>query len=651
MGLNDLTESVRFTARGADYYTPYKKITLVPPPSIDVLTVDKEEPAYIYYRVQGEQQALKGKKQFFYGYTISNMGDASTISVPLGTNLVLHATADRPLKDGIRMRAPAQADDRGATVPNVPVLLDAGGTHFSITLDNVVKPHEFVFEFNDHDNVKGRRRIRIQPIDDRPPEILDVELEVVLRKPRFKADAVKAPANAPAGADGFLITPDALLPFKGTLRDDYGLTRAAWVYEVQQVEFELIVPGSGDKADRLPMLVLQGSSRLGRAALVAGYFHASAGMPALEMFAPAYWTFLTRNLRADLALERSEGEQQVPLEGFQRVLEGRSIDELSLNALEQMLTEHAQEQKRRQQAQEEERKYVAPKRVEARPLLKEHSLKDEEGFDVKRYLPRLKVLDPQKQPQLHYLIKIAVEATDNNVETGPGVGRNKAPFTFLVISENELLGQIAVEEEVLRDRLDKAGFKLRNAKTTMDEQIGKLAFAGSDYSLVSLRVDDVRKSLLDAGTAAREVYNDYRRILRELEINRVKRTKTDDVREKIVLPLADIVDPNVGNFTTTEAAVDKLYQGLDEDLTLKRSEENRPGHIANARSAGQQLDRLLERLNLVLIAMDEGVLESKLLELIVNIERDQRQLAERTRFLHNREVEDLLDILTQPKKK
>jgi len=313
VGLNDLKESVRFTARGEDYYTPYKKITLVPPPNIKLLTVDKEEPAYIYYRVQGEQQALKGKKQLFYGYTISNMGDASTISVPLGTNLVLHATADRPLKDGVRMRPPAQADDRAATVPNVPVLLDVGGTHFSITLDNVVRPHEFVFEFNDHDNVKGRRRLRIQPIDDRPPEVLDVELEVVLRKPRFKADAGKAPAGAGTGADGLLITPDALLPFKGTLRDDYGLTRAAWVHEAQQVEFELISQGPGDKVDRLPMLVLQGSSRLGRAALITSYFQMSAGTPSLEMFAPAYWTFMTRLLRADLAVKRSAGEEQVPL--------------------------------------------------------------------------------------------------------------------------------------------------------------------------------------------------------------------------------------------------------------------------------------------------------------------------------------------------
>jgi hypothetical protein len=111
------------------------------------------------------------------------------------------------------------------------------------------------------------------------------------------------------------------------------------------------------------------------------------------------------------------------------------------------------------------------------------------------------------------------------------------------------------------------------------------------------------------------------------------------------------VDPNLGNFVLTEAALERLYAGLDDDLSSKRGDVNRPVHAENAKNAAQQLDRLLQRLNEVLIAMNEGVVESKLLELIVSIERDQRSIAERARFLHNREVESLLEILTQPKDK
>ena len=419
------------------------------------------------------------------------------------------------------------------------------------------------------------------------------------------------------------------------------------MHETQQVEFELIGQGAGDGPENLTSLVLLGNANTVRAALLGCYFQALPGTASMGVVSPAYWAFITRLFSVEAAQKRSEGEVRAPLDGFQRALEGKSIDELSLNALDEKIRDHAQEQKRRQAALLEKKNYVAEKRVETRPLLKEHSLKDEEGFDMKRDLPRLKALDPRKEAQFHYLVKISLEAIDNNVETGPGAGRNKSPFTFLVVSENELLGQIALEEEVLRDRLDKAAFKLRNAKTTIDEQVVKLTMTGSDYTLVSLRVDDIRKTLLDTGTAAREVHADYRRILRELEVNRVKRTKTDDVREKIVYPLGEIVDPNLGNFATSEASMDKLYTGLDEDATLKRGEQNRPTHIENAKGAAQQIDRLLQRLNEVLIAMDAGVVESKLLDLIVNIERGVRQDAEITRRLHNRKVEDLLEGLTK----
>ncbi len=156
-----------------------------------------------------------------------------------------------------------------------------------------------------------------------------------------------------------------------------------------------------------------------------------------------------------------------------------------------------------------------------------------------------------------------------------------------MVSENELLGQIAIEEEVLRDRLDKAAFKLRNAKTVTDEQVSKLSITGSDYTLVSLRVDDIRKAILDAGTAAREVYQRLSaHPARALKSTASSRTKTDDVREKIVLPLGEIVDPNFGNFTTTEAALEKLYAALDDDITLKKGEENR-GPARGQRPSGR----------------------------------------------------------------
>jgi len=89
--------------------------------------------------------------------------------------------------------------------------VEEGGKSFTMSFKDVTRPYEFILEFNDEDNVKGRRRILIRPKEDSPPEIFDMELEVVLRKPRFKAEG-KAAVELPG--DAFLITPRATLPIK-----------------------------------------------------------------------------------------------------------------------------------------------------------------------------------------------------------------------------------------------------------------------------------------------------------------------------------------------------------------------------------------------------------------------------------------------------
>jgi hypothetical protein len=712
--LGGLKESVRFTVRAADFTTPVYAIELVPPPGLKKLTVDKQEPAYIYYRLQGDQEPLKGKKQKFWNVPISITGESSIVQVPFGTDLVLTAEADRELKDTIRMRRPTASEERGAVNPEGSVALEADRKTFSVAFGNVKKSIEFDFEFYDLDNVKGKRRIIIRPNDDRTPEVFDVEMTKVLRKPRFKAEPGKAVQGTPA--DGFLITPDALVPFKGTLRDDYGLTAANWLYELEPVDIELV--GRTEK-DRLPSLIVGGDTQMRRAQLIVSGLRFMPGFSGPDDLGRAYWAFVSRIVAADLAMGSKFGRQEgkVPLEQFKTRLDDNAGLELPLNGFLQKLAERES-----RRGQEKEKEQDA-----GRAYVKVHSLKDEAGFDFKRYLSNLKVKDPSKEAQLHYLVRLSVAATDNNVDTGPApvaatvaaggsgykvddtitlaggtftapallkvtavdddgavtavtvksegnyivvppspadqastsgggskarfnltlgaTGSTKAPFTFLVVSENELLAQIFIEEETIRDRLEKVLLKLKNARISISEQIGKLSGEG-DLSLVAIRVDEIRKALSDTGSATREVYADYRRILDELEVNRVGwdrgKEKINNVRDKIVDPLEEVVNPTIGNYPQSEDAVAKLYQALDEDLNalreagakvpeslLEKLKGNRPGHVASATVVSDRLDQLIIRINAILAAMEEGIEFSQILEAAVNLEREQRQAAER----------------------
>ncbi len=620
--LADLKESATFFVRGDDYFTPPLLITLAPPPAVREITLDKEEPAYLYHWIVGDQKPLKGKKQIFVGTKVSVTGETSAIDVPLGTNLTLKALVDRPLKDGVRIRQVGQLREAGVVVPDNAVTLDADGAGFSVHFDKIDKTMDFQFEFHDEDNVKGKRRVRIRPIDDLAPEILNLEIQAVLRKPRFK-EGLSRSLTGTGAVDGLLVTPDAILPFAGTVRDDIALTDVRWVYEAQPIVIE---SGAGKDPGRV---ILQGSPALRRASLVVStlQFTPQARMQILS--APSYLSFMSRIVALDLKQKQVDPEQSAALASFQDALKN-IVDEETLAQAEEKLRE----------------------KPAKKPFLREHNLKDRESFSIKQHLPDLKMKDAATQAQIFHLLKLSVAATDNNVETGPTTSKTRSPIFFLVVPETELLSQIALEEESLRERLEKVLQKLTAAQTTMAAQLPTLKSSNpeTDYSLVALRVDEVRKVLLDTSSSTREIYVDYSRILTELQVNRVKKDKISDVQNKIVQPLELIVNPTLGSFALADDVVQRLSQGLEEDLATKQVVKNINKHFETASQSNDQLISLIEQLNAVRAAVDQGIDLSAVLQLIIDIDRGQRNVIQPLRVYHDDFVGRLIDDLTNPKK-
>jgi len=629
IGLGELQESVRFRVRGEDYWTRPRKITLVPPPSVVALHLDKEEPAYLYHRLQGDQAPLKGKRQLLSDVPISVTGDMSTIDVPYGAGLTVKARMDRPLKEEIRIRPPAGTlKEAGSLVPNVPVERAADGAGYSACFGDVTRTLDFLVEYEDEDGVKGKRRFRIRPVDDQPPELISPEIAAVLRKPRFKAE----PGRATGGIsiDGYLITPDALVPFGGVVRDDHSLTKVEWIYAAEAVDIQLTgATGEGGPAkDRTLMQIVQGDPRLRRSGLIVGGFQVNplALQPAA---ATAYWGFVSKTLEQLLTLRTATAEQRAALAGFGQRLELKAIHETPLTALTAKLREPPPN----------------PQTLKLQRVA-DHQLKEEDGFDVRVHLDHVKTRDPIKEAQKLYFLRLSVGATDNNVETGPSSSRTKAPFFFLIVSENDLLAQVALEEEVLSERLEKVMQKLTESKVSLSEQSSRLT-AGGDLSLVAIRADAIRKDILDSASVAREVHTDYTRILKELEVNRVGRGKIADVRDKIVLPLEEIINPNYGDFLACEEASLKFYQAVEDDVSAKTAPRTSL-HLQNAAATSAELDKLMSKLNDVLIAMAQGITEAKTIQNLMLIESDERRIAERMRRFFEDAQLDLLRQLTEP---
>jgi len=79
-------------------------------------------------------------------------------------------------------------------------------------------------------------------------------------------------------------------------------------------------------------------------------------------------------------------------------------------------------------------------------------------------------------------------------------------------------------------------------------------------------------------------------------------------------------------------------------------DQRRPGHVTNAQELREKLDRLLERLNSVLSAMEEGADYAKILDQILAIEREQRQRSQELHRYHERLVWELFNQLEGGKK-
>jgi hypothetical protein len=260
--------------------------------------------------------------------------------------------------------------------------------------------------------------------------------------------------------------------------------------------------------------------------------------------------------------------------------------------------------------------------------------------------------DAATQAQLFHILKLSVTATDNNIETGPSTSKTRTPIFMLVVPETELLAQIGLEEEAIRDRLDKVIAKLKSAQTTMAAQLPTLRSmaADTDYSLVALRVDEVRKALLDTSSATREIFVDYSRILQELKVNRVKKDKISDVQTKIVLPLDLIVNPNQGSFALVDDAVQRLAQGLDDDLSAKQVLKNLPRHLESASQSDNQLVSLIKELEAIYSAIDNGLDLNALVQRIIDIEQRHRAVTEPLRIYHDDFLQRVLLELTAPPK-
>lgn len=572
--LTELKESVQFRVQAGDYTSSIRRITLVPPPTLTMLTRNEERPAYIYHRppVDAGTEGLRGLRQEVRDQAVSLSGAVSQFGVPVGANIELFGTLDKELA-GVRITPTGR---QGAPIVAWIVPTGHGAVHvmpigqegavdgatpdlrltpdhlgFQLRFENIQSTQDFDIEFIDEDHVRSRRRVIVEVIPDSAPSV-NVALDGIRK------------TNA-----GYMVTPSAMIPVIGSVADNYGLSTVDYAVTVVRLE------------------------STGTLGAQAGWAAAGIGlMTPREMGAVLVGAAATHEIaQAMIAASPAPKSHSFALKTFEELRRERAARDLVLSQLQARL--------------------ALPPATDSPHILQFEVKPKFEFLDLAERLRELKVRDEQ-QIQPRYRLKLSVNAKDFNVESGPGVGTNKEPpFTILVVSEPELLVEIANDERNLHFKMEDAISRLKDARLRTDKIAEELAALSNDQiATMALRALEVQ----DAGTRGRdttqEVLNEFQRLLREMELNRVMPKLVEKVKGEIVMPL--------------EGALRQEFVAADEAADRFRKELER-GLKPSADPLKTALDRLIDRLSRVMDAMSEIKGINDLITALRAIEKGQEQ--------------------------
>jgi hypothetical protein len=550
--LTDLRESVKFRVRARDYSTPARTITLVPPPMLTRLTRDEDRPAYLFHR-----PPLDGGPAALKGLRqhVADLGVslAGTIS-----QFTVPAGTDVELSgqlDKTLVKAALRPRSaKGAPAGDaVPLQLIDDNTGFRHRFPAVAAEQDFDLEFTDNDNVTSRRHVRIEPVKDGPPQV------------NVLIDGIRKTGQ------GYMVTPIALIPFAGTVADNSGIDAVEYSLTLQRLETPATVAA--------------------QAATAAAAVMQFAGLDAPSVIGG---TIATGEVNRLLAAGPEPKPFAFSMRTFEEVIAERKLKDVMLAELQRRLAQ------------------PPPERT---PLVPQFEVKPQfEGLDLRDRLPDLKVKE-ESQIQPRYRMRLTVTATDNNVETGPGVGLNKEPpFTVIVVGELELLVEIGKEEQGLHFKMEDTVGRLRDARLRLEKLAEELpALPDAQMQTMATRAQEIQESTNKARDVIQEVLTDYGRLLREMELNRVMPKLVERVKGDIVFPLEGAVRQE---FVKAEEAQDAYRKSL---------ETGRKPDAAATRQVQDTLDQLIERLSRVMDAMGEVTTLNKLVEKLREIEKGQEE--------------------------
>jgi hypothetical protein len=203
----------------------------------------------------------------------------------------------------------------------------------------------------------------------------------------------------------------------------------------------------------------------------------------------------------------------------------------------------------------------------------------------------------------------------------------KTVLVVVAILLSFLPARIRADEEELYYKLERVWDDLRQNRRMLSEQITKLSDPENKLVLVAIRLEQIQDSLTKSKKPVDQVHKDWKKILDDLIVRwpaigaappkRGRARIIEEYSERISKPLARISDSKTGQLLQVEKAIQNLVQILNQDQKPKP---------AVLKSVEEKYDRLLDSIHKVLDASEPAPICSMLTELLIGIERQQREI-------------------------
>jgi hypothetical protein len=185
----------------------------------------------------------------------------------------------------------------------------------------------------------------------------------------------------------------------------------------------------------------------------------------------------------------------------------------------------------------------------------------------------------------------------------------------------------ANEEEQLYYQLEKEWQKLRKFRALLTEGITNLGNPDFNLELIAIRFEQIQVSLAKTKPKVEQVHKGWSKVLDEVIAKRARPRIIEEYSEGICKPLAQLKDSKTGELILAEKAMQNLVRLLNQ---------NQKPEAAVLQVSCQRFDRLLEKISTILIATSPPPNCSYVTQMLIEIERKQRQLAESLRQHHDR---------------